>query len=96
MALNTFYKVEDLEGHVEDSYWKSEEFFEQIGTNKKAFEERYRLNQLRGVKTDWHSDKALSEEDKTPRKGLIFNGRWRVSIIIMQGMKHKVCNCPTV
>lgn len=87
MALNTFWKVEDLEGDNEDSYWKSEGFFEQIGTNKKAFEERYRLNQNRGKEED---------DDRTPLEGLIFNNRWRVSIIIVQGMKHKVCNCPTV
>lgn len=94
MALNTFWKVEDLEGHTEDSYWKSEGFLDIIGVNKKAFDERYRLNQLRGVETNLHSDKALTQEEKTPRKGLIFGGRWRVSIIVIQGMKFKSCNCP--
>lgn len=87
MALNTFWKVEDLEGHTEDSYWKSDGFLDIIGVNKKAFDERYRLNQLRGVETNWHSDKALSPIEKTPMKGLIFSGRWRVSIILVQGMK---------
>ncbi len=94
MALNTFYRVEDLEGLTEDTYWKSDGFLSIIGVTKKAFDERYRLNQLRGVETHWHSDKALSPEDKTPRKGLIFNGRWRVSTILIQGMKFKTCNCP--
>lgn len=85
MALNTFYKVEDLEGHTEDSYWKSDGFLEVIGVNKKAFEERYRLNEMRGREED---------DLRAPLKGLIFNGRWRVSIIIVQGMRFKTCNCP--
>lgn len=96
MALNTFWKVEDLENPGNEQYWKSEGFLDTIGVTKKAFDERYRLNQLRGVETKWHSDKALSEEEKTPRKGLIFGGRWRVSIIIVQGMKFKTCSCPEV
>ncbi len=94
MALNTFYRVEDLERLTEDTYWKSDGFLSIIGVTKKGFDERYRLNQLRGVETNWHSDKALTQEEKTPRKGLIFNGRWRVSIILVQGMKFKTCSCP--
>ena len=85
MALNTFWKIEDLELINEDSYWKSEGFFEGIGTNKKAFEERYRLNQNRGKEED---------DERVPLKGIIFNNRWRVSIINVRGMKFKTCNCP--